>query len=131
MLLRTALLPTAFSNIPKDEEAIGLFCAMGVSLLHDLAENCVVVINNTQKEGVFEGVAALHLAIANWPERFRIRAQKAITHLQKRNRFVALPASFKLEACSVERCRQTLSAVLPPEKFGLHAVFAGGECLAC
>ena len=132
MLFRTVLLPSALSSIPAAPEAAELFFPSAIRLLQDLAENCVLLIDNRRKGYLLLGFAALHVAIEKWPEKFRIPASKAIQILEKRRRIVVVNEKYDTcDGCSLTDCQHAIGVTLSVAGKTPVVVIAGGSCVGC
>jgi hypothetical protein len=131
MLFRVILLPASLSLVPTTDEAAAFFYPAALSVLQDLAENCVVVCDSRRVGEKFSSIIALHNALQKWPEQFKIRAQRILTLLEKQNRFQTLDITYTPESkCSISDCQHLvgLATSLKDEKV---AVIAGGNCFQC
>ena len=104
MILRVVVLKSVLSSVPPDMPMQQLFCAIVIGILNDLAENCVVLVddgNLTTKE-LFE-------AARGWPIKFRTNILKLLTLLRTRNRFVKIPNGYALaEKCVEITCKHCI-----------------------
>ena len=122
MLLVSAILATAFEAVPVEEKAQRLYCNAIIAILHDLAENCVVLVD---EGNVITG--KLFDAAHSWPLKYRTDVLTLLTLLRTRNRFVKIPATLyeKHEHCSQEPCKHAVGIA----KSERHDVLlAGGSC---
>jgi hypothetical protein len=131
MLFRVILLPAAFSSLPPNDEAAAFFYPAAISILQDLSENCIILIDSRVSDGKVPAIAALHEAMKDWPEQFKIRAQKVLTLLEKKKRFQVISTQYTPEArCTVSHCQHALGIAAPLEKDRI-VIMAGGTCLPC
>jgi hypothetical protein len=122
MVLRVVVLKSVLSSVPPDPNSQQLFCGIVIGLLSDLADNCVVLVDeagSTTKE-LFE-------AARGWPIKFRKSVLNLLTVLRTRNRFVRIPNGYPLsEKCAEPTCRLCIgiaNALVP------DAIFAAGPCV--
>lgn len=131
MLFRVILLPAAFSSSPANAEAAAFFYPAAISILQDILENCVMLIDSRSSTGKAPAIVALHDAMKDWPEQFKIRAQRVLTLLEKKGRFHAMSAKYTpQDRCSVSHCQHALGVATPLEDDRI-VIFAGGACVPC
>jgi hypothetical protein len=122
MILRVVLLKSVLSSVPPDVPTQQLFCGIVIGILNDLAENCVVLVDdgNLTTGELFE-------AARRWPIKFRTNVLKLLTLLRTRHRFVKIPNGYALaENCVEATCRYCIgiaNATSPA------AVIAAGSCV--
>lgn len=123
MLVRTILLPSVFTSIPKEQASL---YSLVIRLLQDLEKNGVVLMddNNCIK-------AALSQGVHKWPQKFRKNAQELLVQLEKKNRLVELSlngAGATESTCGEPPCHSCIrmaKVYLPP------AVIANQSCNEC
>jgi hypothetical protein len=97
MLLRSVLLKSVLAAVPQDLVSQRLFCGIVIGILNDLAENCVVLVDehNLTTGELFE-------AARRWPIKFRPSVLKLLTLLRTRHRFVKVASGYALADNCVE-----------------------------
>src|SRR5437016_11090535 len=101
MLLRVVLLKSALSSVPSDVESQRLFCGVVIGALNDLADNCVVFVDEAGATS-----AELFEVAHQWPIKFRTAVLKLLTVLRTRHRFVKVPNGYALsEKCPEPKWR--------------------------
>ncbi len=121
MLVRTILLPSVFTSIPKDQA--GLY-SLTIKLLQELEKTGVILVDDKSCIKI-----ALSQGVSKWPEKFKKPAQKLLKQLWKNHRFVEVPLIGEIQSiCRTEPCQQCIR--LAKEYLPL-AVFAHQECNPC
>lgn len=105
MLFRILLSPSVFSEIPKEDYPQKLFCALVIRLLHDLTENCVILVDDTK---IFKMIT--NALEDKWPIKFRKPAKELLRKLREENRIVKVPGYCISPDISTECC-QHLSGI--------------------
>ena len=67
MLIKTLLMPCALSEFPKNPSYSDLFCNNAIGLLHDLCENCILLVDrdNQIKKNLLK-VLQKSIMLINW-----------------------------------------------------------------
>ena len=123
MLIKTILLPSALSQLPQLNQ--NLFCNNAVSLLHDLCENCIVLVDNDNIT-----THELYQTLRDkWPQKFRKKGLKLLTRLRQLKRFVKIVDDYTLsDKCSEIPCQHCVGIA---QKFSPTVILAGGSCFKC
>jgi len=122
MLLRVVLLKSVLSSVPSDLESQRLFCGVVIGALNDLADNCVVFVDEAGATP-----AELFEVAHQWPIKYRTAVLKLLTVLRTRHRFVKVPNGYALsEKCPEPTCRYCIGIanVMTPD-----ALLAAGACI--
>jgi hypothetical protein len=131
MLFRVILLPTALSAPPASSEAASFFYPAAISMLQDLLENCVLLIDPRVADEGAPAILGLQRSVQGWPEQFKIRAQRILTTLQKKKRFQVAASEYVRETrCAIEQCQDAVGVGGSIEG-GRLFVIGGGACLVC
>src|ERR1700722_18773280 len=131
MLFQVILLPSAFSSPPPNDEAAAFFYPAGISFLQDLLENCILLIDPRVSNDGIPAIVALSDAIREWPEQFKIRAQRVLSMLEKKKRFHAIRTQYNPEdRCPLAHCKHAIAVggLMVNQRI---VVLAGGACIAC
>lgn len=124
MLFPTVLLPRAIGEVPPQEISQKLFLGSAVTLLRDLCDNCLVLI-----DAHGHSLSGLKNAVAQWPPEYQKQGQMLIRRLETRNRLVRIGGGFALARQCREipcQCCVGIAEALKPK-----ALFAEGDCIAC
>lgn len=123
MLIKTILLPSALSQLSQLNQ--NLFCNNAVGLLHDLCENCIILVDNDNitTHELFQTLRD------KWPQKFRKKGQKLLTKLRQLGRFVKIAGNYPLsEKCSEISCQHCIGIA---QSFSPRAILVGGSCYNC
>jgi len=131
MLFTVMLLPTALSSTPEAPEASAFFYPAAISVLQDMAENCILLVRADTTGGRLSSVGMLLDAVGKWPEQYKIRAQRVLSFLEKQKRFQVTARPYEVEhKCAIDECKHAIgiAASLVGER---PVLFAGGGCASC
>jgi hypothetical protein len=101
MILRVIVLKSVLSSVPAEVPAQHLFCGIVIGILNDLAENCVVLVDdgNLTTGELFE-------AARRWPIKFRTTVLTLLRLLRTRNRFIKIKTAYALaDKCAETTCK--------------------------
>lgn len=129
-MIRTVHLPVVYADIPADEMSARLYCGTLVSVLHDAAENCVLLVDGSHMK------QAMYAAVKNWPGHtsttHRLQARAALTALVTRNRFVTIGNSDPaLTTCGRPGCGHALGIVAAEKPDACVYRHGCQECALC
>lgn len=101
------------------------FCALAVSFLRDIEENCVILTDACSPAKI---TASLSSNLDAWPQKYRIEAKAVLQRLRERRRIISCTGYSEAEKCNGQPCAHTLGItlhVLP------RAVLVKDNCLKC
>ncbi len=104
MIVRTVHLPHLFRDVPADPRAAELYCSLVLGLLRDMQTNCVLLLD---PNGIM--FKEMGLALADWPIKYRRKAQETLRKLENRNRIVAATDAYLPDTtCRYPGCQHAL-----------------------
>jgi hypothetical protein len=125
MLIKTLLMPCALSELPKNPSYSELFCNNAIGLLHDLCENCILLVDrdNQIKENLLKNIKE------KWPYKYKHKAQKLLSKLQQRRRFIKFEGDYlRSEKCNNNSCRISVGLA---QKSIPQAILTSESCYEC
>jgi hypothetical protein len=124
MLHKTVVSPAIFSNIPKNHAASKAVYNNIISLLMDLSENCVILVDQDKslQKLLIDSINSLQ-------GNFKKRAKVALQNLQKNNRLIEVSKSYSFDfVCEREDCKHCIGISL---SYAPNATFMTETCCQC
>lgn len=126
MLLNTVILPEALEAPAESGQYSGLICSSRISLLRDLAKNCLVLVD---RQGELR--SEIKCVIDRWPPKFKPQVQVLLKELLKSNRIVEVGRVHNPPAtCATATCKIGVEVARSAAP-SCAVIVEGHECRTC